>query len=100
MYVELDPKSLESLAVSESIIRSHLEIYFKYLDTDYDSLRTILEMEPLQITFLQNGSFEAFEKLEGKPIAAINPSQRQISQLKSVLSEQWPYTDKGQVMPL
>lgn len=100
MYVELDPKSLESLAVSESIIRSHLEIYFKYLDTDYDSLRTILEMEPLQITFLQNGSFEAFEKLEGEPIAAINPSQRQISQLKSVLSEQWPYTDKGKVMPL
>lgn len=55
MYIELDPHALESLAVSEAIIRSHLEIYFKYLDADYDSLRTILEMEPLQITFFANG---------------------------------------------
>ena len=100
MYIELDPHALESLAVSEAIIRSHLEIYFKYLDTDYDSLRTILEMEPLQITFLQTGSFAAYEKREGAPIDAINPSQRQILQLRGIMATDWPYVHESQAMGL
>ncbi len=85
MYVELEPQALANLAISEEIIRKHLEIYFNYLDDDYESLRTILEMEPLQITFLQNGSFEAYEKETGAPIHAVNPSQRDILALQEAL---------------
>ncbi len=95
MYIELDAQSLESLAVSETIIRSHLEIYFNYLDTEYDSLRTILEMEPLQITFLQTGSFQAYEALGGEPIAAINPRRRQIAQLCDAVNKLVPLPGKA-----
>ena len=98
MYVELESIALESAAVSEEIIRKHLEIYFNYLDSDYDSLRTILGMEPLQISFLQTGSFAAYEKKEGAPIDKVNPSQRQIMTLLDAVRKQPAYSIWDQVM--
>ena len=81
MYIELEGRELENTIASEDIIRRHLELYFSYFDGDYESLRTILEMDPLKITFLQNGSFEAYERAAGKPFVSVNPSQRDVHTL-------------------
>lgn len=90
MYIELDGKELENTATSEDIIRRHLELYFSYFDGDYESLRTILEMDPLQITFLQNGSFAAYERVAGKPLVAMNPSHRDVRTLVDAVKNEPP----------
>ena len=44
MYVEMDKHSLASQAVSREILKEHLTIYFKYVDSDYKDLKRILGM--------------------------------------------------------
>lgn len=92
MYLEMEPAALESLAISEQVIRKHLEIYFNYLDNDYDSLRTILEMEPLQITFLQNGSFAAYREITGADIDRISPNPNEVHVLMNAMKNRQPLT--------
>jgi len=98
MYIELEARELENMASSEETIRRHLELYFSFFDGDYESLRTILEMDPLQITFVQNGSFAAYERLKGSPIIALNPSQRDVRALISAVRDEPPTNPWDQVM--
>lgn len=90
MYVEMEPGSLESTALSESIMRKHLEIYFNYLDNDYESLKKILDMEPLQITFLQHGSFDCFARQTGRQIERVNPSATDVDLLVRIMKDRDP----------
>lgn len=87
MYVEMSMQSLTEQAVNEDILRKHLEIYFNYLDSDYNSLKTILEMEPLQITFLRCGTFDEYERRMNKKVISMNPDQWQLRELMELQKE-------------
>jgi hypothetical protein len=84
MYVEMSPKSYVSSAVSKEILKEHLSVYFKYVDNDYKDLKTILGMEPLEVTILKCGTFEEYKALRGKTIKPINPSVYEIKDLLEI----------------
>ena len=90
LYVEMEPDALESTALSESVIRRHLGIYFNFLDNDYESLKKILDMEPLQVTFLQHGSFDAFAQDSGRRIHRVNPPAGDVGQLVRAMQGRKP----------
>lgn len=89
MYVEMKRESLTSTAVTRDILREHLSVYFKYVDNDYKDLKRILGMDPLEITILKCGTFEEYERLNGKPIRAVNPSPYEIMELLKLQNEEF-----------
>ena len=80
MYVEMNPETFLSKAVAVEVLREHLSIYFKYLDSDYKDLKRILGMEPLEITILKIGTFQTYHDKYGA-IRSINPKQHDIQEL-------------------
>lgn len=81
LYVEMRRDALTSCAVSESILKDHLSVYFKYLDQDYKDLKKILGMDPLEVTILRCGAFAAYAASAGRPIRAMNPDSRDLAAL-------------------
>lgn len=81
MYVEIEPNALPSQAITIEILRKHLEIYFNYLDSDYDNLKKILGMEPLQIDILPCGSFQNYRTHYNNDIEQINPPKDKLAAL-------------------
>ena len=79
MYVELERSALSGMAVNTDVLKEHLGVYFKYLDSDYNDLKKILGVDPLKITVVKCGVFEEYEKQCGKRIRRINPTQLEIS---------------------
>lgn len=78
LYVEIDPRSAETDSVSKSILTEHLSVYFKHFDSDYDDLKKLLNIDPLQITVLKSGSIAARENELGHNIKRINPPELDI----------------------
>lgn len=94
MYIELGRKALASAAVSKEILREQLSVYFKYVDQDYTDLQKILGVDPLNITIVKCGTFEAYEEKYGK-IRKINPSVRQVSQFLALQDAEHTYYRGG-----
>ena len=70
MYVEMKERSYCGDAVTEHVLKDHLEAYFKYFDSDYKDLKKILGIDPLKITVLRMHSLTSYPK----PLRRINPS--------------------------
>ena len=81
MYVEMDADSVVSSAVSKELLKDHLTVYFKYVDQDYNDLKRILGMDPLEITILRCGTFKKYETMTGKTLKHINPSLHDVREL-------------------
>lgn len=81
MYVELRPEVLTNHAMSAEILKELLSTYFKYIDQDYRDLKKILGMDPLVVTILRCGSFDAYEKERGKKIRQMNPPYYELAEL-------------------
>ncbi len=81
LYMELEPTALIDNAVSTEIVKDILTTYFKYIDQDYRDLKKILGMDPLEVTLLRCGTFEAFKKLKHRSIARINPPASELREL-------------------
>ncbi len=73
LYIEIDKNKFTENAVSKEIIKDILSTYFRYIDQDYKDLKRILGMEPLKVTILKCGTFEAYRKLKDEPISRITP---------------------------
>ena len=84
MYVELERGALSGMAVNTDVLKEHLSVYFKYLDSDYNDLKKILGVDPLKITVVKCGVFETYENECGKRIRRINPTQLEISKFLSI----------------
>ena len=67
--------------MSRELLKEHLTIYFKYVDQDYNDLKRILGMDPLEITLLRCGTFQSFEEKTGKKLRHINPSVHDVQEL-------------------
>lgn len=74
---------MDSAAISAQVLREHLKVYFKFMDTDYDDLEKMLGIDPLKITLLKCGSFHQIIKETGREIPAINPGKHLINKLVS-----------------
>ncbi len=83
MYVELKQESLANVAVSREILKEHLTVYFKYVDSDYKDLKRILGMDPLEVTILKCGTFDSYRESSGKRLRKMNPN---IYELREVLN--------------
>ena len=81
LYVELERSNLINSAVSIRILQDQLGIYFRYLDQDYEDLKKILGVDPLKITLLKCGTFEAYQRKYGAPIRTMNPESCEINDL-------------------
>ena len=81
LYVELQRNHLINTAVSTRILHDQLGIYFQYLDQDYEDLKKILGVDPLKITMIKCGTFEAYERKFGGTIRAMNPESCEINDL-------------------
>lgn len=80
LYVEIQPEALTSHAVTKEVLREHMGVYFKYLDSDYKDLKRILGMEPLEITILQTRTFRNYAIKYGE-IRAVNAKPHDIQAL-------------------
>lgn len=81
LYVELQRSNLLNSAISIRILQEQLGIYFRYLDQDYEDLKKILGVDPLQITLLKCGTFELYEQKYGSKIRTMNPESCEINDL-------------------
>lgn len=81
LYIEISKSAYPNRALTIEILREHLGTYFKYIDQDYRDLKKILSIDPLQITILKCGTFEAFEKSKGHKIRCMNASYYDIADL-------------------
>lgn len=84
MYVELEANALANHAVSSEILKDLLSTYFKYIDQDYRDLRKILGMDPLVVTILRCGSFDTFERRNGRMLRQMNPPYYELNELVRV----------------
>ena len=81
LYVEMQPGRAVNYALTSEILKEHLGIYFKYLDSDYKDLKKLLNMDPLEVTILTTGTFERFEQAKGRRIRAINPPRLDVTDM-------------------
>lgn len=81
IYVEMDEGAEGRSAANQMLIREHIGIYFRHYDHDYDDIKRMLGVEPLQITLLTRGTIKSFEMEYGRPIRKINPPQQDIINL-------------------
>ena len=81
MYVEMEPECLFSSAVTVNILKEHMGVYFKYVDEDYKDLKKILGIDPLEITILRCGTFDAYYRGGKEKMRRINPTQYEIGEL-------------------
>ena len=75
LYIEMEPENLHLMAIGRQLIKEHLEVYFKYFDADYNDLKKMLGIEPLQIDILKCGTVEGFYETTGKFTRRMNPSE-------------------------
>lgn len=81
MYVEIKEEAVLSAALSKDILKDHLSIYFKYVDSDYQDLKKILGIDPLEITILKCGTFSWYQKCTGKKIRRLNAQKYDLLEL-------------------
>lgn len=91
MYAELKEGALMNTAVSKEILKDQLGIYFKYIDNDYEDLKKILGMDPLEVQIVRCGTFELYRKRCGHAIRHMNPEEREMR----ILLEGWEQTSAG-----
>ncbi len=89
LYVEMKKEALSTNAMSREILRDHLSIYFKYLDQDYDDLKKILGMDPLDITILKCGTFNDYRKSGIGYMRKVNPDSQQVRNLVGIQEDVW-----------
>ena len=70
--------------MSSEILKDLLSTYFKYIDQDYRDLKKILGMDPLEVTVLRCGTFQAYERRTKKKIRQMSPPYHELSELLRV----------------
>ena len=90
LYAEIKEESLMTDVALRSLIQEHLALYFKNFDSDYNDLKKLLDMEPLQITLLKTGTIKQCESMLGRPIRHINPPAIDIQMLTGYRKEHIP----------
>lgn len=80
LIVEMKKECLETDAISVGLLKSHLQAYFTYFDSDYDDLQKMLGIDPLKITIVRCGTFASYQKKNG-PIQRMNAKKYDVLDL-------------------
>jgi hypothetical protein len=83
IFVEVTLEGIRH-GLTQEIITDHLAIYFRYIDSDYKDLKTLLGIEPLQVTIIPTGTFEKYTQLFGKRPRKMNPSHFEMLELMKI----------------
>lgn len=81
MYVEVDEKAVFATAATESLIKEHMSVYFRYLESEYGDLKEFLGMDPLKVDILPAGCIDKYEAAAGRKIRKVNPSRYDVIEL-------------------
>ena len=81
MYVEIDDSKRQATVADGEIFKNHLSIYFRYYDGDYNDLKRLIGVEPLQVTVLKSGTIAAFEAAADRRVERINPRRQDVIDL-------------------
>jgi hypothetical protein len=73
LYVEVGSDCLRG-AITKDIVKEHLSIYFRYVDTDYNDLKYLLGIDPLVISVIPAGTINHFSETFGRKLRKMNPS--------------------------
>ena len=87
IYLEMQSGHAVNFALTQKILTEHIGIYFKYMDNDYNDLKRLLGMDPLQVSVLSNGTFGHYTEKKGHPITRINAPAEEIRFLCSLESD-------------
>ena len=66
------------------LIKEQLEIYFKYIDSDYKNLQRMLGIEPLKVTILTAGSIQKYQRTIQHKISKVNPSHYDVMEILKI----------------
>lgn len=84
LYIEVERTALIHQAMSTEILKELLTTYFKYIDQDYRDLKKILGMDPLTVTILRCGTFEAYAEKNGRKPRHMNPPYYELAELLAI----------------
>ncbi len=73
LYVEVGDQGFRG-AMTTQIIKEHLSIYFRYVDADYQDLKSLLGIDPLLVSILPSGVIMDYHRLFGRRLRRMNPS--------------------------
>ncbi len=89
LYVEYFEESLETTAVSSSVLTDHLSVYFKYFDNDCKDLKKLLGIEPLKITILKCGALEEYQKRTGEAVPRMNAPSYVLTEIQKIAQHEF-----------
>ena len=92
IYVELQPDAKQSPVLSQKILQEHFSIYFRFYDGDYNDLKRLLGIDPLQVTMLPSGTIRQYEQSIGRKMIRVGAPQEMVLDLLR-LRERGPLCD-------
>nr|MDD6335050.1 GH3 auxin-responsive promoter family protein [bacterium] len=95
LYLELADPAKQCVAASRQLLVAHLSAYFTYYDADYQDLKKLLGIDPLEITLLRTGTFAEYRAHTGKTLSRMNPSAYDLAALVGCQAQ--PYPGEGGV---
>ena len=81
LYVEISTKELIGRPMNTDILKEILTTYFKYIDHDYSDLKKIIGMDPLEVSIVRCGSFDAYEQRNRRRIPHMSPTRFEVKDL-------------------
>lgn len=83
LYIELIPNQIRG-GLTKEIINEHLAIYFRYIDSDYKDLKSLLGIEPLKVSIIPSGTIDLFAENFGRKLRRMNPSKYDIIEVMKI----------------
>jgi hypothetical protein len=83
LYVEVSAKGMQS-AMTKDLITEHLATYFRYIDSDYKDLKSLLGIEPLVVSIIPAGTLSTFAENFGRKPRKMNPSHFDLIELLKI----------------
>ncbi len=87
LYVEVTIDGIGK-AITKDIIKEHLSIYFRYVDSDYQDLKSLLGADPLKVSIIPAGTIRQYENIFGYRLQKMNPSHYEIIDLLKIARRQ------------
>ena len=87
LYVEVDMADAQGLAMSRQLLRDHLSLYFRSYDGDYKDLKRLLNVDPLKITTLKQGTIALYQQRNGQKIPKVGAPREMVLEILRMQSE-------------
>lgn len=74
LYIEVDVDEKGKGLLDPKLIKEQLEIYFRYVDQDYQNLKKMIGIEPLQVEVLPTHTIKSYTDTIPHTMSKVNPS--------------------------